>query len=38
MTAAVLSDLQIPLADGTRLSGDLYLPEGHAPGPVPGSP
>ena len=30
----VLSDLGIPLADGTQLSGDLYLPEGHAPGPV----
>src|SRR5450755_3791097 len=30
----VQSDLEIPLADGTRLSGDLYLPDGHAPGPV----
>ena len=30
----VLSDLGIPLADGTQLSGDLYRPEGHAPGPV----
>jgi uncharacterized protein len=30
----VLSDLEIPLAEGTRLSGDLYLPDGHAPGPV----
>src|SRR3984957_13216644 len=30
----VLSDLGIPLAGGTQLSGDLYLPEGHAPGPV----
>jgi putative CocE/NonD family hydrolase len=30
----VLSDLKIPLADGTQLSGDLYLPQGHAPGPV----
>jgi uncharacterized protein len=34
MTAAALSDLEIPLADGTRLSGDLYLPDGHARGPV----
>ena len=28
------SDLGIPLADGTWLSGDLYLPDGHVPGPV----
>lgn len=30
----VQRDLGIPLADGTRLSGDLYLPDGHLPGPV----
>jgi uncharacterized protein len=30
----VQSDLEIPLADGTRLSGDLYLPDEHVPGPV----
>ncbi len=30
----VLRDLGIPLADGTLLSGDLYGPAGHPPGPV----
>ena len=30
----VLRDLGIPLADGTLLSGDLYRPAGHPPGPV----
>ncbi|MGI8446923.1 MAG: CocE/NonD family hydrolase [Streptosporangiaceae bacterium] len=30
----VQRDLEIPLADGTWLSGDLYLPDGHAAGPV----
>jgi uncharacterized protein len=30
----MVRDLAIPLADGTRLSGDLYRPAGQAAGPV----
>jgi len=32
--AQLVRDLVIPLADGTRLSGDLCRPAGHAAGPV----